>query len=501
MACVTIRCLHHLLIYVADLERAAAFYARLGMEPIPSLSPRIRWLRMGPNELHLMAHEGPWQTFREEPSPHFAIEADDIRAAQQLIPTLGGEILQEVQARPHDGSLYLFALDPDGNRFEVTQHLEDWHRRHALVEELRRKGSLRSPRVEGALRSVARHLFLPHKPLLQAYSDQAIPTKDEGQARSSCSQPSIVAIMLELLGLEGGENILEIGAGTGWNAALLGALAGDEGHVTTLDIDEDTAEFARANLTRAKAHNVDVVHADGGLGWAERAPYDAIAATCGASDISPRWAEQLREGGVLVAPLWFNTTQFCGAWRKQGGTLISRGLSWAGFMPLRGHFATARQIEAGGATFLFDEMHPFDTSDLRALLNSEPHQIEMPELSRHVQPSSDPFLAYVALRGEPLLMLTPPGAPDALFALSTEPQSLLLLDTRTRLYGSEASLQRLRELWRDWESSGRPGLEQAQLIAAPPGALRPEPDTFLVRKTWMDYRVRFKAGEPEPPRP
>jgi predicted enzyme related to lactoylglutathione lyase len=71
-----------------------------------------------------MATQDAWQKFRDEPSPHFAIEADDIEAAQALIPTIGGEILQEIRTRPHDSSLYFFALDPDGNRFEVTQHLE-----------------------------------------------------------------------------------------------------------------------------------------------------------------------------------------------------------------------------------------------------------------------------------------------------------------------------------------------------------------------------------------
>ncbi len=499
MACVTIRCLHHLLIYVSDLERAATFYTRLGMEPIPSLGPRIRWMRMGPNELHLMANEGSWQRFREEPSPHFAIEADDIHAAQQLIPRIGGEILQEVGARPHDGSLYLFALDPDGNRFEVTQHSQDWHLRHALLEAMKGKGSLRSACVEGALRSVPRHLFLPNKPLQEAYSDQAILTKDQGEARSSCSQPSIVAIMLELLRLQGGENILEIGAGTGWNAALMSALSGSQGRVTTLEIDQDTAESARSNVAQVKAANVQVINSDGGFGWPESAPYDAIIATCGASDISPHWAEQLREGGVFVAPLWFNTTQFCGAWEKRGDKLFSRDLSWAGFMPLRGHFATARQIEENGASFLFDEMHALEMKALSLLLSTAAREVELPELYTNGAPANSSFLTYLALRGEPLLMLTPPGVLNAVSALSVEPESLLVLDMEPRLYGSQASVERLRARWSEWEASGRPGLEQAHLTVAERNTLQPEPDAFLVRKTWMDYLVRFQPPELKPP--
>lgn len=493
MACVTIRCLHHLLIYVSELERAVSFYEGLGMEPIPSLSPRIRWMRMGPNELHMMQSGEPWQRFRDEPSPHFAIEADDIELAHRLVPEMGGEVLQEIKARPHDGSWYFFAIDPDGNRFEVTQHLEDWHLRFGLIDELKRKGSLRSARVEGALRSVPRHLFLPGRPLAEAYSDQALMTKEEGEARSSCSQPSIVAIMLEALGLRGGEQVLEIGAGTGWNAALMGALAGEHGRITTLDIDEDTAAFALSNLERAGARNVQVIQADGGFGWPQGAPYDAIIAACGVSDISPPWAEQLREGGLLVAPLWFNTAQFCCPWQKNGQLLTARGLSWAGFMPLRGHFATARQVEEGGARFHFDEMHGLDAKALRALLDTAPRQVEMPEV---LAPSS-PFLQYAGLRGEPLLMLTPAGSPSMLFAFAVGPESLLVLDLKPRLYGSEASLQRLLALHRDWEASGRPGLEQASITAAPRGALTAEEGAFLVRKTWMDYLVRFEAPEDE----
>lgn len=124
MLSVRIRYIHHLLLPVQDIERAAAFYTALGMERVPSLSSSIAWLKFGPNELHL------WQTdaqhayngWRHEPSPHFAIEGDDIHEFERRIPELGGEVLQEPRQRPHDGSWYLFALDPDGNRFEITQH-------------------------------------------------------------------------------------------------------------------------------------------------------------------------------------------------------------------------------------------------------------------------------------------------------------------------------------------------------------------------------------------
>lgn len=107
-----------------DVERAAAFYVALGMERITSPGARVAWLQCGPQELHLWHNDALhiYNGWQHEPSPHFAIEGDDITQYARCIPLLGGVLLQEPQQRAHDGSWYLFALDPDGNRFEVTQH-------------------------------------------------------------------------------------------------------------------------------------------------------------------------------------------------------------------------------------------------------------------------------------------------------------------------------------------------------------------------------------------
>ena len=114
--------LHHVSLNVTDLERAVSFYTALGLEEIPGLNPRVRWFRLGHNELHLIATDNPVRRCDNEADYHFALEVDDIRQLEQRIVPAGGELLQEPRQRPHDGSWYLFALDPDGNRFEVTQH-------------------------------------------------------------------------------------------------------------------------------------------------------------------------------------------------------------------------------------------------------------------------------------------------------------------------------------------------------------------------------------------
>ncbi|PKB83314.1 MAG: hypothetical protein BZY88_02400 [SAR202 cluster bacterium Io17-Chloro-G9] len=159
----------------------------------------------------------------------------------------------------------------------------------ALVEDLKSKGCIQSPNVEGAFRAVPRHLFLPDVAPERVYSDDAILTKRmDGKVVSSSSQPAIMAIMLEQLGLQPGHRVLEIGAATGYNAGLMGHLVGDSGEVVTIDIDEDLAAGARAHLAAAGLNRVRVVCGDGGLGYPSGAPYDRIILTVGAWDIAPR---------------------------------------------------------------------------------------------------------------------------------------------------------------------------------------------------------------------
>jgi protein-L-isoaspartate(D-aspartate) O-methyltransferase len=206
---------------------------------------------------------------------------------------------------------------------------------------------LRSGPVEAALRAVPRHLFVPGIPLSGAYANDVVLTKWDPQDApiSAASQPSIVALMLEQLGVVPGHNILEVGAGTGYNAALLAHLTGPEGHVTTIEVDADLVPTARAALHEAGYPDVSVVLRDGALGYRDRAPYDRVIATVGAWDLPLAWLDQLGHDGRLVVPLRIRGSITRSIAFERDGSWPDiprwRGVSseMCSFMPLRGGMA------------------------------------------------------------------------------------------------------------------------------------------------------------------
>ena len=223
----------------------------------------------------------------------------------------------------------------------AEDHLDANAQQQTLVTLLKEGGCLADSRIEAAFRAVPRHLFLPDVALELVYADEAIPTKwQDGQVISSSSQPTMMAIMLEQLALQPGNRVLEIGAGTGYNAALMAHIVGAEGHVVTVDIDEDVVVAARAHLAAAGASTVRVVHGDGAQGFADAAPYDRIILTVGAWDIAPAWLEQLRPSGRLLLPLAVGgSTQKVVAFERAGDHLASVSVRDAVFVPLRGTLA------------------------------------------------------------------------------------------------------------------------------------------------------------------
>lgn len=204
--------------------------------------------------------------------------------------------------------------------------------RQRMVAGLRGRGLVFSERVEKALLKVPRHLFIPESARSQAYRDTPLPIGD-GQ---TISAPHMVAVMAEALELREGHKVLEIGAGSGYNAAVMAELVGPTGKVITLERHPSLAEKAAQVLLEAGYTNVQVVVGDGSLGYPEEAPYDRISVTCGAPRVPNPLVEQLRDGGIMLIPVGGLEYQSLLRVRKLGGRTLSEDLGSVVFVPLLG---------------------------------------------------------------------------------------------------------------------------------------------------------------------
>ncbi len=215
--------------------------------------------------------------------------------------------------------------------------------RRRLVRLLRSNGSLKSGRVAEAFERVPREAFVREyvakHGLAAAYADEPIAVKRDahGVPISSSSQPAIMATMLDLLEVEDGARVLEIGAGTGYNAALLDHLVGTAGSVTAMEVDIEIADRAGAALASIGSHAA-VVLGDGRAGWPAAAPHDRIIVTASAADVPRAWRDQLVDGGLLVLPLRPTAVfgaQFVTALRRVGERFESESVVPGAFMGLR----------------------------------------------------------------------------------------------------------------------------------------------------------------------
>lgn len=236
------------------------------------------------------------------------------------------------------------------------------------------------PSVDAAMRAMPREAFLPGTPLVDAYGSSPVVTNRDatGVATSSASAPGIVAAMLAQLDVRPGHRILEIGAGTGYNAALLAHLAGPAGQVTTVELDPDVAAEAEKALAAAGCGHVTVIVGDGEYGHAPNAPYDRIIVTAGAWDLPAAWADQLAPSGLLVVPLRMRGITRSVTFEHAAGIWRSQTMHECGFMPIRGAGAVAeRNISLGdtGITIRIDDGQPTDAAALQHAVSSGPAQI------------------------------------------------------------------------------------------------------------------------------
>jgi protein-L-isoaspartate(D-aspartate) O-methyltransferase len=391
--------------------------------------------------------------------------------------------------------------------------------RRQLVAKLLADGQLRSPRIAHAFASVPRELFVPGLPLAEVYrSNEAILVKRvNGIGVSSASAPDVMALMLEQLAPRPGDHVLEIGAGTGYNAALLAHLVGPSGSVVSVDIDAELVPLAREHLQVAGYPQVKVVEGDGALGYAAGAPYDRVMLTVASRDVAPAWREQLAPHGRLLMPLAIRGSQRCVAFERADGHLVSTSLGCCAFIPLRGVLAmdTLRiPLDSQGAVTLGlpDEESPgFDAAavlrqlqgpldSLRSGVHATPDEVRgglQLWLAGH-EPSVCSVWAEVSVDAVPELF----GQPErfratlgvlvdgvlAVLAWGRHRHELCVLSPP----GGTAVAAELCQQLRNWHAAGRPTDAQLHIAAYPRDAATP-PGGTLVDQRWTRFDLRWQS--------
>lgn len=363
--------------------------------------------------------------------------------------------------------------------------------RQALVGALKNRGDLLDPAIEAALLAVPRHVFLSDLPLERAYADEAVPVKRDadGTVLSSASQPSMIALMLRQLALHPGDNVLEIGAGTGYNAALMQHIVGREGTVTSVEIDKQVADQARVNLQHTGMGEVTIVESDGALGYAPRASYDRIIATAAVWDIPPAWIKQLKPNGILVAPVG-GAAQYSAAFRLQpDGSLYSRQNIPCRFIALRGIASgppVYRRVNASGLTLVSDSIGQIDPIAAHLLLSEDGEQNQ---LGLTLTPAEywQGLLPYLELNTPEGFIFAGYVVADNQIAYGMEGSGFALIAPGSACFvpfhgqgqayafaGADAFMA-MRQVISEWDAAGRPGCDRLRIRLLPKKLDRPAP--------------------------
>lgn len=256
-----------------------------------------------------------------------------MRGAPRLRPQDGHNLVYRLQHSP-GGYVQSFPI-----RFRPMNAFpkdDDVDERQLLIDRMAAGGI--GPTVRAAMERVPRERFVPKRLRSMAYADCALPI-DRGQ---TISQPTIVAMMTDALRLTGTERVLEIGTGSGYQAAILAELAG---FVVTIERHGVLARQAEDRLRELGYENVLVLHGDGTRGCPQRAPFDRIIVTAAAEECPPALFEQLAEGGILVAPLGNGWGQTLVQIRKVDGAPVCRALCGCTFVPLVAEEAADKILE------------------------------------------------------------------------------------------------------------------------------------------------------------
>jgi len=258
-------------------------------------------------------------------------------------PRLSAQLLQSARARRTLFALPLVCLvavmlsliPPQASGWQILD--ADTARRRMVDEEIVGAG-IKNPRVIEAIRSTVRHEFVPAAERRNAYLDMALPIGD----RQTISPPFVVAYMTEQIDPQPTDKVLEIGTGSGYQAAVLSPLVAE---VYSIEIVESLGKRAARTLTRLGYKNVYTKVGDGYQGWPEHAPFDKIIVTCSPENVPQALVDQLREGGRMIVPLGERYQQTLYLFRKEQGKLVSEALLPTLFVPMTGAAEEERRVQ------------------------------------------------------------------------------------------------------------------------------------------------------------
>ncbi len=209
--------------------------------------------------------------------------------------------------------------------------------KEALIDYWIKSGLVTNKRVIDAFRAVPRELFVLEEYKDSAYEDIALPI----MANQTISQPTTVMIMTQALGVEEGQKVLEVGTGSGYQAAILSRLVGKKGVIYTTELIEELAGFAKKNLEEAGIKNVRILKTDGSMGYKPKAPYDRIIVTAASPDVPKALVLQLKKNGMLVIPVGSLYAQKMLKVWKNGKT---EDLGEFQFVPLKGKYGHKMEV-------------------------------------------------------------------------------------------------------------------------------------------------------------
>ncbi|MEQ8674498.1 MAG: methyltransferase domain-containing protein [Aggregatilineales bacterium] len=363
-----------------------------------------------------------------------------------------------------------------------------------LVNLLTERGKLQDSRIEAAFAEVPRHIFIPQADPQDVYTDTSIVIEydENNEAVISSIMPSMLAQMLHQLDLSSGQNVLEIGTGTGYFAALLRHVLGADSTVTSIEIDREMTHAAEKNLLKLGFRNINIVNGDGASGYAPRAAYDRIVSTVGVWDIPPAWIRQLKPNGRLVVPVWLDGLQVIATFVKESDDVLYSEWNTSGaFVYMRGMAAgpqVNKRIGSTSLSLLADDIRSIDSAALNALLleDFDLCQLTIPLASEEYWYGCLPYImlhepehyifALYEVRGDQQAY----GMGGEGFALFTAGSACFVpyfgLGGTHCFAGADAFLM-VEELVNNWQEQGRPGIDRLRLRLIPRGETRPEIST------------------------